>query len=42
MRLVIYRNAGQEQLIHDFPASQWPKIEQFLKDEGIKWYVVCY
>ena len=42
MRLVIYSNAGQQQLIHDIPASQCPKIEQFLKDEGIKWYVVCY
>ena len=42
MRLVIYKNAGESMLIHDFPASQWPAIEKFLKDEGIKWYVVCY
>tara|TARA_Y100000590_G_scaffold336154_1_gene382800 strand:+ start:311 stop:439 length:129 start_codon:yes stop_codon:yes gene_type:complete len=42
MRLVIYKHAGESMLIHDFPASQWPAIEKFLKDEGIKWYVVSY
>ncbi len=42
MRLVIYKNAGNNKLIHDFPASQWPEIEQFLKDEGIIWYVISY
>ena len=42
MRLVIYKNAGENMLIHDFSANQWQEIEQFLKDEGIIWYVVSY
>jgi hypothetical protein len=42
VRLVVYKNQGNNYMVHDFPASQWPEIEQCLKELGIIWYVISY
>ena len=41
MRITIYRKHN-DYIYHDFPPQELDNIREFLYNENIKWYTICY